>query len=442
MFSVSTDKMDCCDICADTFTSSARREVECFRCHKKVCRKCVERFLIESIQDPHCMFPDCGVAWDRMFLGEVMTGSFMTKDFARHREKVLFERERSFLPDAMRFVELQNEADTIQDQLREIKVMMKRLRDRQHELHRRSYRVQQTMHDMHNGIRTDLHEGGSNYRRPCVGDGCHGLINSHTGLCASCRRHTCTTCNVLLPEDDTQRKEHVCSQDDVAQWTEIRKSTRPCPGCSTRIMKASGCDQMWCPQCHTAFRWSTGTIERGPIHNPHYYEWMFSGAAPAAAPVVDHCNDNLPGPSMIRTRLNRRDEEGNNDLDAKISVIHRTVIHYRATTRTDEDSRRIQESKRLTLRVDFLRNRLDEAKFRNRLQRIDKEASKHAEYRTVINTFVMMMTDLFRRFCAPDPVMTKQDFVNSTKRAFEITSDAVKTINKRYKSNLSSPSMQ
>jgi hypothetical protein len=49
---------------------------------------------------------------------------------------------------------------------------------------------------------------------------------------------------------------------------------------------------MWCPQCHTAFRWSTGEIERGAIHNPHYYEWMFGGRAPAAL-VAEGANDQV-----------------------------------------------------------------------------------------------------------------------------------------------------
>jgi hypothetical protein len=31
---------------------------------------------------------------------------------------------------------------------------------------------------------------------------------------------------------------------------------------------------MWCIECKTAFSWSKGTVEKGVIHNPHYYQWM------------------------------------------------------------------------------------------------------------------------------------------------------------------------
>ena len=30
---------------------------------------------------------------------------------------------------------------------------------------------------------------------------------------------------------------------------------------------------MWCTNCHCAFSWKTGEIERGRIHNPHFIQY-------------------------------------------------------------------------------------------------------------------------------------------------------------------------
>ena len=57
----------------------------------------------------------------------------------------------------------------------------------------------------------------------------------------------------------------------------LNKDSKSCPKCGTVIHKTSGCAQMWCPDCHTAFDWRTGEIVTGRIHNPHYIEFKRKG---------------------------------------------------------------------------------------------------------------------------------------------------------------------
>jgi ribosomal protein S27AE len=67
---------------------------------------------------------------------------------------------------------------------------------------------------------------------------------------------------------------HVCDEELVKTAELIRKTSKPCPTCGERIIKATGCDQMWCVKCHTAFSWRTGQIDRGTIHNPHFNQYQ------------------------------------------------------------------------------------------------------------------------------------------------------------------------
>ena len=103
-------------------------------------------------------------------------------------------------------------------------------------------------------------------------------------------------CNTPIVNDH-----HECKQEDIDTFQEISKNTRPCPKCNIRIHKISGCDQMWCVGCNTAFSWTRGTIETGRIHNPHYFDWLFNGAnQPEVMNDNDVCNENdLPHPSRL-----------------------------------------------------------------------------------------------------------------------------------------------
>jgi hypothetical protein len=105
--------------------------------------------------------------------------------------------------------------------------------------------------------------------RPCVEENCKGFLNKD-GNCPICDSKVCMKCNVLKMNHKDE-----CNSDDVKTLKEIQKNTRSCPKCSVPIFKISGCDQMWCTSCNTAFSWKTGLIITGPIHNPHYFEWLF-----------------------------------------------------------------------------------------------------------------------------------------------------------------------
>ena len=103
----------------------------------------------------------------------------------------------------------------------------------------------------------------------CPVNDCKGFLKSNW-VCGLCDAQICDKCNI--PKNVL--KEHECNTDDIATAKMLRKESKHCPGCSVRISKIDGCNQMWCVQCHTTFDWTTGKIETTRTHNPHYYEWL------------------------------------------------------------------------------------------------------------------------------------------------------------------------
>lgn len=128
----------------------------------------------------------------------------------------------------------------------------------------------------------------------CPKQDCLGYIS--TGPCAFCGTSLCKECNVALPKADQEM--HQCNPDDIQTWAVIKESSKGCPKCGTRIEKVSGCNQMWCtaPGCNTAFDWTTTKIINGPIHNPHYHDWLRQGGL-----EVNNANFACEGPRDIIT---------------------------------------------------------------------------------------------------------------------------------------------
>ena len=104
--------------------------------------------------------------------------------------------------------------------------------------------------------------------------------------CNSCKQEYCSKCMMEIGNQNTntntnqnsQNSEiHKCKQEDIDSWEEIKKSTKLCPKCSSRIFRSQGCPQMFCTNCHTGFDWNTGKVINGNFHNPHRMEWIRNG---------------------------------------------------------------------------------------------------------------------------------------------------------------------
>lgn len=287
--------MDTCAVCMSGFTKAVRKSVSCPYCQIQVCVECLKTYLLGSFQDPHCL--DCKKGWARDFIETNLPSTWINHEYKKHREDILFDREKSQLPEAQIIVERHNrakpyetEASNIYQKMRELERELSKYRDL-------SNRLTIAATDLRNGVEARMEveeilhlydtpsennpvipaekkkaeEPKREFIMPCPVTDCRGLL-SQAYKCGVCETYVCPDCHVV--KKAREDAEHTCDPDTVKTVSAIKKECRSCPKCAANIYRIHGCNQMFCTNCKTGFDWKTGKATGGPAHNPHYFEWL------------------------------------------------------------------------------------------------------------------------------------------------------------------------
>jgi hypothetical protein len=242
---------------------------------------------------------NCKKAWSQKFMVLNLNRSFVTTEYKKHRSSKLLELEISKLPEAMEIVERYKRSDKIIEEGNDLKPQIDKLNSELNKINEeysnaynqmikeRSVKIteisklkavvaqeQDKIYQHAYEVRTNKkYEKGDKKRfiMSCPHEQCRGFLSTQY-KCGVCDRHVCPKCNEVIGLN--QNAEHTCNEENVKSAELIKKDTKPCPSCGTRISKIDGCDQMWCTECHNAFNWKTGKIDNGVVHNPHYYQYQ------------------------------------------------------------------------------------------------------------------------------------------------------------------------
>lgn len=294
-----------CNICVDDY----KELVQCRFCDFEVCKVCTTKYLLESINEPHCM--NCKKNWDREFLIKGISLSWYDGKYKPSRKQVLFDREKSLFTETLpyaklykklgkktkEFDELTKEATKLRLEKQKLlldckltddKTEKKNIRVQISQKNAEYYNLRSKCNTLSNEIYltqrkiSNMGNGGGNgggvtkevvvqekYYGNCFDEKCIGLL-SKSGKCVTCEKLTCTKCLEKSEEN------HECNPDTLETVKLIKQDTKACPKCFIAISKVSGCYQMWCTNCHTTFHYNTGEILEETIHNPHYIEWLNS----------------------------------------------------------------------------------------------------------------------------------------------------------------------
>jgi len=422
--------VETCDICVEKFNQSFRCPVKCEYCDFKACRECCERYILME-SEAHCMASGCARPWTHEFVSKTFTKKFVTQDLKLHREKVLFDKQRALLPATQPLVEN----------------ILKR-EDYMRRINAANEVVNQARRDM-NKIQSEyfafINRGkGDNERatfiRACPSPDCRGFLSSQW-KCGICNLWTCPTCHEIKGAE--RDGEHVCDPNNVATANLLNADTKPCPKCGEGIFKIDGCSQMFCTICHTAFDWRTGRVETGPLHNPHYYEWMRrNGTLEREAndvPCGREINHHIF--TTIRTLFVRHETNDTDNaiklrqLMNQITEYARLVIHYRYASlpRYQYNSDDITQQ----LRIQYMRNFICEDYFKVALQKEYKKSCKYREICDVIQLLIATMTDIIFRFV--DELKKPEwkhnlDHIDEIKKIMEYADECFLKISRTYSS--------
>lgn len=311
-----------CSVCYEKYNKQNHKEVQCFHCEKSSCSSCIQRYLVETTTDPKCLH--CNIKWDRRFMINNLTKKFCNTDYRHYRRSMIYERNKCFLPTISSILGEKEKLKELDNQIVDFKKQLEILME---ERGRQFMNIINLEENFIQGREVNIENKKNNINnRPCITENCLGFLGGD-GICPICKYKTCLSCNIKI---DDNKETHECKKEDKEQWEYLKKTTKPCPSCQVRIFKISGCDQMWCTNCHNAFSWSRGTIEKGTIHNPHYYDWVFNNEQIERTENINEgeCNENIL-PDLYRLRSILLIKKFHPKEIGKVMDIHRHLIHLK-----------------------------------------------------------------------------------------------------------------
>ena len=383
-----------CSICCEKFNKSTYSKINCKTCNDDTvaCRMCCKKYLLDNSVNPTCMI--CKVEWDKEFLLNNFTKTFVNNDIKKLKENILLEKEIAKLPETQEYAQklklidsLNKQANIINKERLDIYVTLSKLNSQHRD-------IQRSIADLRWSLNTNT-VGTVSFSYKCPVDKCNGFLDSSFN-CGLCENKICKKCMEIKNET------HECESDTIETIKLLKKDTKPCPKCGQLIYKIDGCDQMWCPPCHTSFSWRTGQVETGNIHNPEYYRWMRENNQTLARNPEDEpydpCANVLPSYNQIISvmRSHFAAKKSNTTLIDSYETItilnmHRLIRHIEMlnTNRTYTITR--EENDLKGLRAQYLLNTLNKDSWKMKLQKLDKKKEKETKMINVWNLLSMVL---------------------------------------------------
>jgi len=198
----------------------------------------------------------------------------------------------------------------------------------------------------------------------------------------------------------------------------LNKDSKSCPKCGTVIHKTSGCAQMWCISCHTAFNWRTGEIETGRIHNPHFIEFK-------KKTMMSREHGDIPCGGTPSFRELREMGATNEILQYSLFVhqIERELVYI--------DTRPIDNTQ---IRVVYMLNDITEYEFKHYLQRQEKYVEKNRDLSNIFEMLANTGGDFLRQYVLEPE--RHDEIIDLLQKIVDYGNEIFDSIRKRYNCRL------
>ena len=387
--------MEYCSICDEKYTAVRRKKIICpdNDCDKHCCINCFKSYLIASENPlPDCMF--CKKEISYSFIRKHCNPDFCNRDLHEKKSNLEMKRQISLLPATQDLATLEIEKEKYRH---EISLYDERIAELQREI----FLIAEQRRSVPYPRLIDIKSRSDNkitFTQKCPIEGCEGFLSSHW-KCGICEKYSCNKC--LKEKKSRNDPEHVCDESDVASVAAIKKDSKPCPECATYIFKIDGCDQMWCPECKTAFSWRTGMVEKGTIHNPHYFQYMRETnqrleRQPGDLPPCEIVPNWIDVNNTLHMWRNHSTESRDLRLrlSEKITNFFRVRRHIENAVipRYTYDP----ENEYTRLRVGFLLKRITEGYMFQKVKKLTKLQEKNTEFLQVYNLFITVSGEILK----------------------------------------------
>lgn len=275
------------------------------------------------------------------------------------------------------------------------------------------------------GPSSSTSEKTTTFIRACPANECRGFLST-AWKCGLCNIFVCSKCHEIKgSKKDTP---HECDPANIETARLLDKEAKPCPNCAALICKVKGCDQMWCTQCQTAFSWNTGKIVKdGPIHNPHYFEYMRNHGQQRRE-IDDIPCGGLPYNREIQQSLTRFFEPS--DETAQLIQAYFRVTGEIMDLRRWYRDRHLEDNR--NARVKYLVKDYDDKRLKQVLHTRAKAAEKVQNIDQILDMFVMVSSTIFQRFVVADKVEDIVTIPDELRELRRYTNESMKKISEVY----------